>query len=348
MLLYIHIPFCESKCPYCAFGSLTGKSSSFEPYFQALLKDLKQALVRLDKPEFSSVFIGGGTPSAVSAKLYAPLFEFIEPFLQNQAEISIEANPNSASPQWLSYMRSLGANRLSLGAQSFYADKLKMLGRTHCAEAVKKAVSQAKKAGFSRISVDIIYGTSLDDEKRIKGEVKAIKALQIEHASAYTLTLEENTPFENKLELSKDDESLAMLMIDELNSAGLKQYEVSNFGNPCLHNLGYWQGTDYLGIGAFSVGCIDKKRLYASKNLNSYIQNPSARQVEALSPDDIALERLFLGLRSCVGINQDELKSPWLERALMLEKEAKLSKKGKTLVANNLMLADELALFISA
>ncbi|BCX79666.1 radical SAM family heme chaperone HemW [Campylobacter sp. 19-13652] len=347
MLLYIHIPFCESKCPYCAFGSLVGQKDKFKAYFKALIKDFDSFSKDLAGVKFETVFIGGGTPSVVDAALYEELFLKISPFLEKEAEITSEANPNSASFEWISKMKEFGLNRLSMGAQSFYNDKLKMLGRTHDKSAVFKAVEAAKKAGLKRISVDLIYGTALDNKERIKGEVAAIKSLNISHASAYTLTLEEGTPFQNRLELSKDDEALARLVKDELENVGLKRYEVSNFGDICRHNLGYWQGKEYLGIGAYSVGFLGGARLYAPKSLNQYLASPNSRQKEVLSSDDMVLERLFLGLRSCVGVEIKSLPNAWQEKAQTLINEKKLEQRGDKIYAKEYLLADELALYIT-
>lgn len=347
MLLYIHIPFCDSKCPYCAFGSLVGQKDKFKAYFKALIADFEYFSKDLNGVKFETVFIGGGTPSVVDSVLYEELFDKINPFLQNNAEITSEANPNSASFEWIKTMKSFGLNRLSMGAQSFYEDKLKMLGRTHDKKAVFKAVEAAKKAGLDRISVDLIYGTALDNKSRIKGEIDAINSLNISHASAYTLTLEEGTPFQNRTDLSKDDEYLARLVKDELENAGLLCYEVSNFGDKCKHNLGYWQGKEYIGIGAYSVGFFKNQRLYAPKDLKEYLLTPNKRIKEPLSSEDIALERLFLGLRSCVGVSIKNLPQRWQERAKTLIKEEKLLQVNDKFYAKDYFLADEIALYIT-
>lgn len=347
MLLYIHIPFCDSKCPYCAFGSLVGQNDKFKPYFDALLRDFNH--FTQDKSiKFDTVFIGGGTPSVALAHLYEPLFAAFSPFLAQNAEITTEANPNSASYEWLSQMKALGVNRLSLGAQSFNEKKLKLLGRTHDVKAVSKALNSAARANINRASVDVIYGTALDDESLIKAEVSAIKELGVAHASAYSLTLEEGTPFYKKYEMANDDEDLARLMFSELQSIGLKRYEVSNFGEICAHNLGYWQGKEYLGIGAFSVGFMNKTRLYAAKNLNEYLASPTKRQAEILSDDDLLLERIFLGLRSCVGIKLSELPNSYKKRVKTLLLEGKLTQEKDKIYAYDYLLADELALYITS
>lgn len=350
LLLYIHIPFCESKCPYCAFGSLVGKNDRINLYFQALKNDLFYWISKLNlsKSCFETLFIGGGTPSVVKAYFYESIFECLEPFLHKDAEITVEANPNSITYEWIAKMKELGVNRLSMGVQSFFEDKLKMLGRTHDINSVINAVKFAKRAQIDRISIDIIYGTMLDNESRLKNEILNASKLEIEHVSAYSLTLEEGTPFYKKYELANDDDSLAMLVIDEIQKAGFKQYEVSNFGNPCLHNLGYWQGKEYLGIGAYSVGFIGNSRFYALKNLDEYINKPEFRDIEILSDDDIFLEKLFLGFRSCVGVEFDILNKIQKEKANNLLKENKIMINNGRMYANNYLIADELALYFTS
>ncbi|MDL0089117.1 radical SAM family heme chaperone HemW [Campylobacter gastrosuis] len=347
MLLYIHIPFCESKCPYCNFGSVVGEKSLANDYFNALCDDLNHQIKALKNPKFSSVFIGGGTPSVIDFNFYTKLFEIFKPFLQEDCEITAEANPNSASLAWLLGMRNLGVNRISFGAQSFFADKLEMLGRTHGANDVKIAVQNAKIAGFNDINVDLIYSTRLDNKKRLEKEILSIKELGVTHISAYSLTLEENTPFAKKDEYKKDSAYFAKFLISEIEKSGFKQYEISNFGKICKHNLGYWQGDEYIGVGAYSVGFYDKKRHYAAKNLKDYIKNPTLKEVENLSDRDLMLEHIFLGARSIAGIDKNRLDESALKNAEFLAKSKKISQKNGKFYVKNFLLADEIALFIS-
>lgn len=346
LLVYIHIPFCHSKCPYCSFGSLTGQNDKFKEYFKALKLDLEQHLNDLKPSKIKSVFIGGGTPSVVKAELYEPIFSTLAPFIDKDTEITSEANPNSSSQSWLNDLKALGLNRISFGAQSFYEDKLKMLGRNHSAKDVFKAVSAAKKAGFTNINVDMIYGTALDDKERLKGELGAIKSLEISHASAYSLSIEKGTAFFKQPSLAKDDEVLARFVIDGLNGIGLKQYEISNFGKICQHNLGYWQGREYLGVGAFSVGFMKNKRSYASKNLSAYLAQPLKREYEILSEQDLKTEKIFLGFRSVVGVDTSWLSQKELQRLKILQNEGLVYLKGKQAFAKEFLLADELALYL--
>lgn len=342
MHIYIHIPFCESKCPYCAFGSSDDKFRLVNEYFNALKFEIKNYKFN----EISTVFIGGGTPSAVNAKYYTEIFEILKPHFRQRAEITTEANPNSANLFWLRYMHDLGINRVSFGAQSFYDKKLKLLGRIHSSKAIKEAVLNAKKAGFKNINVDIIYSTKFDNKKIIKFEVENLVNLGISHVSAYSLILEENTPFKDKFEFLKDSSNLARFLFKELVNAGFKQYEISNFGRVCKHNLSYWQGKKYIGFGAYAVGFDGKNRLYSPKNIEDYINNPLKKDIENLSNNNKKTEQIFLGFRSIIGVNTKILDKNELKNAQILVKSKKLIHKNEKLYNPNFLLADEITLFI--
>ena len=349
MLLYIHIPFCESKCPYCAFGSVINGSNLIDKYFKALIIDFREQILKFNikKEQIKTIFIGGGTPSTVEAKFYKQLMQEILPFLDKNAEITSEANPNSATLKWLKNMKKLGVNRISFGAQSFFADKLKFLGRTHDAAQIYQAVEYAKKADFNNINVDLIYATKLDTKKRLETEIANIAKLNISHVSAYSLTLEEKTPFFGKKNYKKDKPNLAKFLFNQIENIGLKQYEISNFGKICQHNLGYWQGKNYLAIGAYAVGFWQDFRFYNSSNINAYIKNPKSKKVEILTANDLLLEAIFLGTRSMVGIDYKILNEAMLEKAKILTQSKKLTFKNGRFFNKNFLIADEISLFIN-
>ncbi len=340
------MPFCESKCPYCAFGSSDDEFSKVSAYFKALCLDLNFQLKSQNVKEISTIFFGGGTPSAVNAKLYDEIFSILAPLCTPEAEITFEANPNSANLAWLKHVKNLGANRISFGAQSFFEDKLKFLGRIHSREQIFKAVENAHAAGFKSINLDLIYDTKFDTKRRLLAEVENLKSLAITHLSAYSLTLEENTPFSGKKSYKKDSDTLAKFMIEQIQMAGFKQYEISNFGQICKHNLGYWQGKNYLGVGAFSVGFKDATRYYAKSSIDAYIAQPTHREREILSQSELTREHIFLGLRSIVGVEAGRLSEAQKKRAnLLVENEKLLFKEGK-FYNPNFLLSDEIALFI--
>ena len=346
MQVYIHVPFCESKCPYCAFGSSDDEFNKVSAYFKALCLDLNFQLKSQNVKEISTIFFGGGTPSAVNAKFYDEIFSILAPLCTPTTEITLEANPNSASLAWLKHVKNLGANRISFGAQGFFEDKLKFLGRIHSREQIFKAVENAGKADFNNINLDLIYDTKFDTKKRLLAEVANLKDLNITHLSAYSLTLEENTPFAGKKSYKKDSDSLAKFMIEQIGLAGFKQYEISNFGQICKHNLGYWQGKNYLGVGAFSVGFVDGTRYYVKNNIDAYITQPTHREKEILSQSELVREHIFLGLRSIVGVDATRLNKSQLNRANLLVENKKLDLKNGKFYNPNFLLSDEIALFI--
>lgn len=347
MHLYFHIPFCTSLCPYCAFASFDKEFSSLSAYFQALSFEVDNFLARKESKEIKTIFFGGGTPSSVPAKFYYEIFKKLNKYFASDIELTFEANPNSAKENWLKEIKNLGANRLSLGSQSFNEEKLKFLGRQHSPEEAFLAVERAKKVGFDNINVDIIYSTKFDNIEFLQQELEALKKLELSHLSAYSLTLEEGTAFEGKNSYVKDGEKEAIFLIKELEKLGFPQYEISNFGRICKHNLAYWQGKEYYSFGLSSVSFYDEKRFYASENLEEYLKNPLARKIEKLSKNDLRLEAIFLGTRSLVGIKEELLTCKEKERAKFLEKEGKIFfQKGK-FFNKNYLLADELALYIS-
>lgn len=268
MRLYLHIPFCESKCFYCSFTSRTDKSA-VSAYFDALLRDVKChfAALNLAKKSVKSLFIGGGTPSIVDIRHFEPLFEYLEPFLADNAEQSIEANPNSATFAWLKKMREFGINRVSFGAQSFSEKKLKFLGRIHSPNEIYKSLENAVNSGFENINLDMIYDSKLDDKKMLKFELENLAnaaKMGLTHISAYHLMIEENSAFRAKFSLKKNAPNLMKFFMREIENLGFPQYEVSNFGQICEHNLAYWKGEEYLGCGLSAVSFVSKDGLWSA------------------------------------------------------------------------------------
>ena len=349
MLLYIHIPYCDSKCYYCNFNSYTSMGGTKKDYIKALKIDLKFQLEKLNikRGDIRSIFIGGGTPSTISSIQYRDIFKTLKPFLKQNSEITIEANPNSASKDWLNGMFELGVNRISFGVQSFDSKKLKTLNRRHSAKEAILAVENASKVGFKNISIDLIYGLAYDTKELLKEDIKIAFDLPINHISTYELTIEKNTKFSQTPNMKKDDENLGYFIRDEIVKRGFKWYEVSNYGKyQSIHNIGYWQLKEYIGVGAGAVGFLRNKRLYSSNNILEYIKNPIKREIEELSQENILMERIFLGLRSRVGIPKEILNSNMQKRANILVKENKLKIENGIYKNINYFLSDELALFL--
>jgi len=350
MLIYIHIPFCDSKCSYCAFNSYVDKFDLKEAYMLALSEQLNFELKRFKAKykTIETIFIGGGTPSTVEPKLYENIFKTLKPYLRDNAEITSEANPNSATKEWLKGMKQLGVNRISFGVQSFNNEKLKLLNRAHNPQQAKDAIIYAKEIGFKNISLDLIYATLGDTKELLQNDLDIAFSLPINHISAYALIIEEGTPFESKPQMSKETLETTEWLFKEIKKHNFEQYEISNFGTfKSEHNLGYWKYKDYIGLGSGAVGKLDLERFYPTCNLEDYIKNPLDIKVEVLSKEDKKIEQIFLGLRSCVGVHKDILNISELKQAHFLVSEKKLYLKNDTFYNTNYLLADEIALFIS-
>ncbi len=342
-MLYIHIPFCDSKCFYCAFNSYTNKNHLKSSYFEALKIDFLSQ--KKDRNYFHSIFIGGGTPSTMNLEFYDSLFKLISPYINNQTEITIEANPNSTNINWLKYLKNLGINRISFGVQSFDEEKLKFLGRNHSPQNAINSIENAHKVGFENINLDLIYSTKLDNKTLLKKDLEIALSLDTTHISAYSLTIEKNTDFAKTPENKKDDEDLELFFIDEV-SKYFKPYEISNYGRICKHNLGYWEFKKYIGIGSGAVGFDGEKRIYKSKNVEEYIKNPTNIKLEILNDDDFHKEKVLLGFRSIVGVDKTILNKNELEKAYILIKENQIYEKEGRFFSKDFLLADSLTLFI--
>ncbi|MDD2651698.1 MAG: radical SAM family heme chaperone HemW [Sulfurimonas sp.] len=350
MLLYIHIPFCDSKCYYCSFNSYVDKFHLKEKYMEALLVQLDFELERfcVAPNSIETLFIGGGTPSTVEPKLYKKLFEKLKPYLKKDAEITSEANPNSATKEWLNGMYALGVNRISFGVQSFNKEKLRLLNRAHSPIQAKNAVLHAKEAGFENISLDLIYATFGDTKELLQEDLNTAFTLPINHLSAYALTIEEGTPFASKPHMSNERLELTNWLFEKIKAFGFEQYEISNFGKcKSRHNLGYWEYKEYIGLGSGAVGKLADERFYPTSDVEAYISSPLNIRKEVLSDEESRLEKIFLGLRSCVGIKQETLTAQELQRASLLVNEKKLIFQNGTFYNTEYLLADEIAIFIS-
>lgn len=319
----------------------------------ALKKQLRNNLdnyVIKDNKKIETVFIGGGTPSTIKAFEYEEIFEMIKPHLEEFAEITTEANPNSASYEWLQSMKNLGVNRVSFGVQSFDNDKLKFLGRAHNSNSAIKAIQNAKEIGFKGINCDIIYGVQNDTMESMKKDFDTAFSLPITHLSAYSLTIEEGTKFFDRSSVKIDDEELSYEIFDYINKNGFHQYEISNFAknkvSESKHNYGYWQHKEYLGVGAGAVGYVNQQRQYPSKSIEEYIQNPLFTQIEKIDDEDIKTEKVLLGLRCSNGVDLslfDEKEKQKIDELIQYDK---IYVENDKVFNKNFLLSDELALYI--
>ena len=320
--LYVHIPFCVKKCSYCDFLSAPATEQTKEAYMAALFaeiggraKDYKDRIV-------TSIFIGGGTPSLLSGDSIRQLMEHIrEEFrLAPDAEITMEVNPGTVTVEKLTAFYGAGINRLSIGMQSAQEQELKILGRIHDFDSFCQVYREAVEAGFTNINVDVMSGLPGQTLTSYKDTLE--KALRLEpmpqHISAYSLIVEEGTPFaamadRGELPLPKEDTERAMYeeTIEVLAGYGFHRYEISNYaldGYECRHNVGYWIRRDYLGFGIGAASLIDNVRFQNGRDLNAYLAHPLAcrEEQQPLTTQEQMEETMFLGLRLIRGVSYPE------------------------------------------
>ncbi len=315
----------------------------------SLEKQLKHELKRFNVQDktIQTVFIGGGTPSTIDPKLYEAIFKLLKPLLKVDAEITSEANPNSATKAWLQGMFDLGVNRISFGVQSFNAQKLKALNRAHSPQQAITAITTAHEIGFKNLSLDLIYNYQGDTKALLYDDINEAFKLPINHISAYELTIEDGTKFASTPQVRQIDDELAFFVADEITKRGFTHYEISNFGTyQSEHNKGYWNLTPYMGVGAGAVGFKDDTRYYPTTDIDLYIKEPLNILEEHLTQEEILTEQLFLGLRSTTGIKENILNKEMKKRADFLVKKEKLLKEYDTYKNTNYFIADELVLYI--
>ena len=315
--LYIHIPFCVRKCAYCDFLSAPGSEEAKASYTKALLREIEA--VKTEKREVSSIFVGGGTPSALSPSLMGDIFEKIhESFsVAQDAEITIEANPGTLSKEKLFLYKNAGINRLSLGLQSPEEAELKSLGRIHTYEEFLESFSLAREAGFQNINVDLMCALPDQTYEGWIRNLRTVAALHPEHISAYSLIIEEGTPFA-KRKLNLPDEDTEYRMYEDtagiLKEYGYEQYEISNYakkGLVCRHNIGYWTRKEYLGLGLGAASLWGNQRFSNTSDFSAYLKESGSPEKirenrETLSLEDEMSEFMFLGLRMTEGVSKAE------------------------------------------
>ena len=317
--IYIHIPFCLRKCPYCDFNSLAVKPFPEEKYVKALVDEIRDRSEEFKGHTIETVYLGGGTPSLFSPQtIGAILNETIRNFtVAGEAEITIEANPNTVDHKKFSAFHSLGINRLSLGVQSFKDDLLKILGRIHTAQEAIAACKQARAAGFENIGIDLIFGIPFQTITDWKDDLDRALALCPEHISTYLLHLEEGTPLyqsvsRGELALPSDELQAEMFKTTwtKLGQAGYEHYEVSNFALPGFrsrHNQRYWEGKEYLGIGAGAHSFLKTGWGMRRANISNpllYMERAEKTEYEEhLKKEEAIEEAIFLGLRQREGID---------------------------------------------
>ena len=320
---YIHIPFCKSKCAYCSFVSFN-KPEMITGYVYALLKDISDNYCG---EKLRTLYFGGGTPSLLPIDLLSKIIKKFK--FQNNYELTMEINPDDANLEYFSSLKSLGVNRLSLGSQTFDDEILKLIGRRHDSNAIVKAVNLAKEAGFTNISVDLIYGLPLQTIDGLKIDLKKFLKLDIQHISTYGLKIEEGSKFSRYYSCNRSAPTLTLprgegtteiclpdndaqadmyeLINDTLEKNGYYRYEVSNFakkGYESKHNLNYWDNNEYYGFGCAAHGYVDGIRYSNYSTLDEYMAKPSTHELgHTLSQQEKLEEEIFLGFRKRSGIN---------------------------------------------
>jgi len=336
--LYLHVPFCKAKCPYCDFYSETTQPEE-ELYLKALEREIEKVSAFLERKleipflEIDTFYAGGGTPSLLSPSFYEKLFKKLSiSFKFNPSELTIEANPESLTPDKAKAYREIGFNRLSLGIQTFSKRGLRFLGRIHGPKKAIKALEGALKASFTNLNLDFIYGWKGEGLKTLERDLKLALSFHPTHLSFYELTIYPNTPFyhlygENPAFLKERRLfKLAERIEKFLGEKGFRHYEISNYALPgyeCKHNLKYWEVKPYLGIGAGAVSRIGNLRMKNHENLKLYFEKifserePPFEILEVLNERELAKEYLFMGLRLTEGIEMERLK----ERGYKIKEE---------------------------
>jgi putative oxygen-independent coproporphyrinogen III oxidase len=314
--IYVHVPFCAVRCGYCDFNTYVSTKGR-DGFAGAIAQELEQAREQLGDRPADTVFIGGGTPSLLDPAELRTILEAID--LAPGAEVTSEANPESATRDWLEGARAAGINRISFGMQSARPHVLAELDRVHTPGRVGEAIADARAAGFERLSVDLIYGANGETDADWEASVRAALALEPEHVSAYALVVEPGTRLHARVRAREveapDDDALARryeLADDLFGAAGLHWYEISNWGEPCRHNVGYWRGHDWWGAGpgayshAAGVRWWNLKRPLAWAARVRAGASPAADR-EELEPEERRFERIMLEIRLAEGLDASQL-----------------------------------------
>lgn len=359
--IYIHVPFCKSRCIYCDFFSTTCSDEWKARYVDALCREMAFRQSELPKGEpVRTLYIGGGTPSQLPVALLHKLFCAFSRFytLDCQAEVTIEANPDDVDVFWLRALRQTPVNRISMGTQSLDDSVLRLLGRRHTARQVENAVSACREFGYENLSIDLIYGLPGQDMRHWKSDVDTVLSWHVPHLSAYALTAEDGTPYATMLEkglLQEVDEELSLEMyrylLQAAEQSGMLHYEISNFCLPGFHsrhNSSYWQGLPYLGFGpgAHSYDGHNFRRRNLP-DLSSYVRvvDDVPHEVEVLTRTDCYNELVLTRLRTKEGLPLSLLDSN--QRSYILQQARPHVSAGRLVAADDKLLLSRDGIFVS-
>ncbi|HSR10656.1 MAG TPA: radical SAM family heme chaperone HemW [Thermodesulfobacteriota bacterium] len=320
--LYIHIPFCRTKCPYCNFYSTTG-AGKIPDFLSAVTAEME--LVKKQWSAFDTVYVGGGTPSLLAPSQVEELLSAVRTSFSilPGAEITFEANPGDIDARYLGALREIGINRLNIGVQSFDDGVLKFLGRRHSAAQALSSIESARAAGFENLGLDLIFGVPGQSLRGWMDDLARAAAFAPEHLSCYQLTFEQGTPLDaarlrGEFPVHPDDELLPFFMAtsEKLERSGYSHYEISNFareGRASMHNRKYWDHTPYLGLGPSAHSFSGNRRSWNVLRVDAYISalgrgSLPVEDGETLSPEQLRFEALFLGLRTKRGIDLEDFR----------------------------------------
>ena len=342
--IYIHIPFCASKCGYCDFYSLAGCDYLMPDYHEALLAHLEESAESIRNYEVDTIYFGGGTPSYYGADRIAEVLDVLKQNgnVRTDAEITVECNPDSVSWRALKLMKSEGVNRLSLGLQATDDNLLRMIGRRHTYRQAVDAIEDAREIGFDNISIDLMYGLPTQTKQDWAETLAKAVGLHVEHISVYGLKLEPGTPMYRVLPDDDEQADMYCYAAEMLDRYGYKQYEISNFcvpGYESRHNLKYWRLDDYMGFGPGAHSSVGNLRYSYIKDLKGYITGVErgtslVDEYNNLDAMERAAEYLMLGMRTARGISERDYRTLCQSDWRPIEKTLKIFQEKGWTVAN--------------
>ena len=350
MYLYLHIPFCQSRCSYCSFYSNVSSASVRDAFVRRLCEEIG----RQKHEKSDTIYLGGGTPSLLSDDNLKMIFSAVSSgFLTTfDTEITIEGNPDDITLEKVDFWKEIGINRVSLGVQSFDDEDLKKINRRHNACQAENAVKLLHENGFENISIDLIYGLPGQTLEGFQRNLQKAFSLPITHLSSYALSIEEGTPMHRQGVKEVDDEvSRAMyeMLMQHAENQGFEHYEISNFakeGYRSRHNSAYWTGEAYLGLGPGAHGYDgDRKRTECVPDLKDFIENGATYREEILTDDELYDEKVMCRLRTREGLNINELEE--LKRSYLLQNAEKHLKKGWLKLEGSQLSLTREGLFVS-
>lgn len=362
--IYVHIPFCKSRCIYCGFYS-TVQLNLCKPYINAVCKEMRMRKEYIKGEKFSTVYIGGGTPSTLNGEeletLFCNMFEVFD--ISDNAEITMECNPNDIDVHFIKTLKRLPVNRISIGAQTFSDKRLRFIHRRHCAEEVYNAVKLLRSAGYNNLSIDMMFGFPGETLDEWLTDIDKALSLNVEHISAYSLMYEEGTCLYNMLEngeVKEIDEELSLSMynalVSKLTTNGYEHYEISNFARPgyrSRHNSSYWQQVRYIGLGAAAHSFDLKSRQWNISEINKYISEINKGNVpmerEELDSNTIFNDIITTSLRTCEGIDLNYISNKLGEdyKNNILENADRYIKEGLVKISNDHLKLTKGGIYVS-